>query len=107
IDGEPERQHMRVVLARRGMCVQLRRGNDEQLLRGRLGRADPVVGDREHVVAGALVVPDEQLRRQLTVRIRRMGVESAAEPETGLLKGIHALSLTTRLRRESVTTSTP
>ena len=54
-----------------------------------LDGAGPVVGDREDVVPGPFVVPDEELGRQLAVRVGRVGVESAAKPRPFGLEHVH------------------
>ena len=99
VDFEAERQDVGVVLAGRSDRVQLRRGDDEQVGGRGLVGAHPVVGDRQHVVPGPVVVPDEQLRGQLAVGVRRVRVEGATEPFSGRVERGHAAE-PTRLNRE-------
>jgi len=63
--------------------VQLGGRDHEQRLGRRFRRPHPVVGDGEDVVARPVIVPDEELRAELAVRVRRVRVQSAAEPVAG------------------------
>ena len=78
IGVDPEREHVAVASVGED-AVELGARDHEQTARLRL-RALPVVGDREHVVAGARVVGGERLRLELPVRARRVGVQRTAKP---------------------------
>ena len=80
---------MSIVLRWSAGRIQLRRGDHEELPRRALLGADPVVGDREHVVAGPLVVAHEQVRRELAVGVRRVCMQRAAQPDAVALKRGH------------------
>jgi hypothetical protein len=67
--------------------VQLRTGYDEDAVAVRHLGAVPVVGDREHVVAGTGVVLGKLARRQVAVGLRRVRVQRAAHPGSGLVPG--------------------
>ena len=84
---DAEREHVRIVTI--GDGVQLRRRDDEQFPRRRLDRPDPVIRDREDVVAGPLVVAHEHVRRQLAVGVRRMCMQGAAQPDAVALERSH------------------
>jgi hypothetical protein len=66
------------------------RDDDEGASRGGR-RAHPVVGDRESVEATSLVVGDEDLRSELAVRRRRVGMERAAKPRPLALERVRHL----------------
>jgi hypothetical protein len=51
-------------------------------------------------------VANEELGRELTVGVRRVGVEGATEPETVLLEGIHVLGVRRDFGAKNVTRST-
>ena len=63
---------MAVPLARQ-QAVQLGAREDEQSVGRRWRAAEPVIGDREHVVPRPLVVLDERAGSELAVRIRSCG----------------------------------
>ena len=91
VDAEGE--DVRVVLRAAAPGVQLDGGDDERLPRRPLRRPHPVVGDGEDVVAGPLVVPDELVRGQIAVRVGRMRVKRAFEPDPVGVEGAHRASL--------------
>ena len=90
---DAEREHMCIVFRSTGGRIQLDRRDHEQLPRRTLHRAHPVVGDRQHVVAGPFVVPREQIRRQLAVRVGRVRVQCTAQPDAVALERGHRASL--------------
>ena len=92
VDAEGEHVPVRPVWQPR---VQLGARNHDQPVGGitlDLG-ACPVIGRRQHVEARAAVVRRERPRRQLTVGVRRVGVQSAAEPLALGGECVHAVSL--------------
>ena len=77
-------------------AVQLdARQHEQPVGRRRLGPL-PVVGDREDVVAGALVVRRERLGLELAVGAGRVRVERAAQPLAFGREGIGAIRCHTR-----------
>ena len=84
---DPEREDVAVAAAGQ-QAVELGARQHEQALGRRRVAPDPVVGDGEHVVPGALVVLDERAGRELAVGVRRVGVERAAKPGSRCLPGI-------------------
>ena len=85
---DAEREHVRVGLPVPAQRVELSPRNDQQALRRRLDRADPVVGDDERVEPGFLVVADEVGGRELAVRIGRVRVKRTFEPGAFLEKDV-------------------
>ena len=77
--ADPEGEHVPVALGGEH-AVQLGTRQHEEAVRRRRVAPEPVVRDREHVVAGPLVVLDERPRRELSVRIRRMRVQRTPQP---------------------------
>ena len=88
IGVDPEREHVAVASVGED-AVELGARDHQQAVRLRL-RALPVVGDREHVVAGARVVGGERLGLELPVRARGVGVQRTAKPLTLGCEGIDA-----------------
>ncbi len=70
---------------------QLARGDQEDVARpvgcGLVQRDEPVVRDREHVVARSRVVLHQPGGGRLTVRVVGVGVQLAAEPRAGMIEG--------------------
>ena len=90
---DAEREHVAVPPVRQD-AVQLGARQHEEALRRRRVAAMPVVGDREHVVPGPLVVLDEHSWWQLAVGVGRVGVQGAAQPRPRAAPGIgHRVSL--------------
>jgi len=79
-------QDVGVVLGPSGLGVQLGGGDDEELPGRALVGPDPVIGDREHVEARPLVVAYQHVGRQLSVGIRGVRMERAAEPDAVALR---------------------
>ena len=95
VRGDPVAEHVPVTGAREDAVQLDAREHEQAVVRRRLGPL-PVVGDRKHVVARALVVRGQRLGLELAVGARRVRVERAAQPLALDREGIGAIRCHTR-----------
>jgi hypothetical protein len=93
---DPERQDIHDLFGPAGSRVQLGGGDDQEPAGRPLDRPHPVVGDRQDVVAGPFVMAHELVRWQISIGVRCMRVQRAAEPDAAALERGHPFEPTAR-----------